>query len=102
MVVKIRKRFNRDDLKVRNQGRFGRIQGQYVLHLCRGESFAYPHDPTSLLGIAGVWPFAYVKIQQDMERFVRNLRAHHMCIAPGEWVPEMEALARLWQVDVLA
>lgn len=81
--------------------RFGRIQGKYVLHLCRGESFAYPHDPTSLLGIAAVWPFAYVKIQQDMERFVRNLRAHHMCIAPGDWIAEMEALARLWHVEVL-
>lgn len=82
--------------------RFGRIQGKYVLHLCRGESFAYPHDPRSLLGIGAAWPFAYVKIHQDMERFVRNLRAHHMCIAPGDWLAEMQALARLWHVEVLA
>jgi len=81
--------------------RFGRIKGRYVLHLTRGESFAYPHDPNSLLGIGGMWPFAYVKIAQDMERFVRNLRAHHMCIAPGEWCSEMQALARLWHVEVL-
>jgi len=81
--------------------RFGRIAGRYVLHLCRGESFAYPHDPKSLLGIGAVWPFAYVKIQQDMDCFIRNLRAHHMCIVPGDWLLEMQTLARLWRVDVL-
>jgi L-fucose isomerase len=82
--------------------RFGRIRGQYVLHLTRGESFAYPHDPKSLLGIGDRWPFAYIKIHQDMDRFVRNLRAHHMCIVPGDWHPEMEALARLWHVELLS
>ena len=72
-----------------------------MLHLTRGESFAHPHNPSGMLGIAGVWPFAYVKIEQNMEHFVRNLRAHHICIAPGDWVAEMEALARLWHVEVL-
>ena len=81
--------------------RFGRIAGRYVLHACGGESFAYPHDPNSLLGIGGVWPFAYVKIEQDMDRFVSNLRAHHMCIVPGDWLPELESLARLWGVEIL-
>ena len=81
--------------------RFGRIAGRYVLHACGGESFAYPHDENSLLGIGGLWPFAYVKIEQDMERFVGNLRAHHMCIVPGDWLPELGALARLWGVDIL-
>jgi hypothetical protein len=33
--------------------------------------------------------------------FVRNLRAHHMCIVPGDWLPELEALAKLWDVDIL-
>lgn len=82
--------------------RFGRIRGRYVLHAARGESFAYAHDPNSLLGIGGAWPFAYVRVHEDMDRFVSNLRAHHMCIAPGDWLPELEALARLWDVDVLA
>lgn len=81
--------------------RFGRIAGRYVLHTCRGQSFAYPHDPHSLLGIGAVWPFAYVKIDQPMDRFVENLRAHHMCIAPGDWLPELTALARLWDVEIL-
>jgi L-fucose isomerase len=82
--------------------RFGRMAGRYVLHVSRGQSFAYPHDETGFLGIAAVWPFAYVKIEQDMDRFVANLRAHHMCISPGEWLPELEMLARLWNVEVLA
>ncbi|NUQ61429.1 MAG: hypothetical protein HUU20_03005 [Pirellulales bacterium] len=81
--------------------RFGRVQGRYVLHACPGESFAYPHDENGLVGLGAVWPFAYVKIHQDMERFVANLRAHHMCIIPGDWMPQLEALARLWDVPVL-
>ncbi len=60
-----------------------------------------PHDENSFLGIGGVWPFAYVEIDQDMDRFVNNLRAHHMCIAPGHWMPHLEALARLWDVELL-
>ena len=81
--------------------RFGRMAGRYVLHVSRGQSFAYPHDETGFLGIAAVWPFAYVKIDQNMDRFVANLRAHHMCISPGDWLPELEMLARLWDVEVL-
>ena len=81
--------------------RFGRIAGKYVLHATRGESFAHPHDEASFLGIGGTWPFAYVKIEQDMDQFIRNLRAHHMCIAFGDWLPELEMLARLWGIDVL-
>ena len=81
--------------------RFGRIAGRYVLHVTRGKSFAYPHDEKSFLGIGGVWPFAYVKIEQDMDQFVCNLRAHHICIAFGDWLPELKILAGLWGVDVL-
>jgi len=81
--------------------RFGRIEGRYVLHACPGESFAYPHDENSLLGIGAVWPFAYVKIEQEMDEFVTNLRAHHMCIVPGDWMPQLEALCRLWDVEIL-
>ena len=81
--------------------RFGRMSGRYVLHAASGEAIAHPHDENSFLGIGGVWPFAYVKIDQDMDRFVANLRAHHMCIAPGDWMPQLTALARLWDVEVL-
>jgi L-fucose isomerase len=81
--------------------RLGRIAGRYVLHLTSGASFAHPHDESSMLGIGGVWPFAYVQIEQEMEHFVNNLRAHHMCIAFGDWVAELEILARLWGVEVL-
>lgn len=81
--------------------RFGRIQGKYVLHLARGQSFEHPHDPNSLLGIGALWPFAYVRIEQSMDRFVRNLRAHHMCICFGDWTSELQTLARLWHVEVL-
>lgn len=82
--------------------RFGRIKGRYVLHVSTGESFDYPHDKKSLLGIGGVWPFAYVRLHQDIDRFVHNLRAHHMCITFGNWEQELRLLAKLWDVDVLS
>lgn len=81
--------------------RFGRISGKYVLHLSRGESFKYPHDKKSLLGIGELWPFAYVKIEEPLDSFCRNLRAHHMCIAFGDWMPELKILAELWNVELL-
>ena len=81
--------------------RFGRIEGRYVLHLSKGESFEYHHDEKSLLGIGGSWPFAYVKIKESLDTFCVNLRAHHMCIAFGDWVPEMKILAKLWNVELL-
>ena len=81
--------------------RFGRSKGKYVLHISKGESFDYPHDESGFEGIGGVWPFAYVKIHQEISSFIQNLRAHHICIAFGDWTPELEALAKLWDIEIL-
>jgi len=81
--------------------RFGRIKGKYFLHIVKGESFVYPHDKDSFLGIGGVWPWAYIKIHQDMPKFIQNLRAHHMCISFGNWTQELKALAKLWNIEIL-
>jgi L-fucose isomerase len=81
--------------------RFGRIKGEVVLHLTGGEIVEHAHDRKILFGYGGHWPFAYVRPDEPLERFTRNLRAHHLCLARGDWVQELTILARLLGVRVL-
>jgi len=81
--------------------RFGRIKGEYVLHLTACEIIEHPHREDIVFGLGRSWPFAYVKPAQPVDEFLRNVRAHHMCLAKGDWVRDMSILARLWGVPVL-
>lgn len=81
--------------------RFGRIKGEYVLHVTGCEIIPYPHDNKIIFGYGGHWPFAYLRPEQKLDEFVQKVRAHHMCLAKGNWVKELKILARLWGVRVL-
>ena len=82
--------------------RFGRIKGEYVLYVCGGEAVKYPrHDPEAILGAGALWPWAYVRPDEPLKDFVRHLRAHHICVARGDWVTELRELAGLLDVRVL-
>lgn len=81
--------------------RFGRIKGEYVLHISSGEAIDHSHDPNEFFGVAGVWPFVYFKLEEPVKQFVNNLQAHHLCLCYGEWKLELEELARLWGIKVL-
>ena len=81
--------------------RFGRIRGEYVLHVTGCEIVEFPHDKTIMMGIGGVWPFAYLKPDESLGDFTQKIRAHHMCLAKGDWERELRALARLWNVRTL-
>lgn len=82
--------------------RFGRIDGRYVIHLVEGEALSLPHDRRELLGIAGVWPFAYVRPRAEPEGFLRNMRAHHCVIVPEACAAGIRELADLYQIEILA
>lgn len=82
--------------------RFGRIRGEYVLYVCGGEAVAYGrHDPEAILGAGALWPWAYVRPDEPLDDFVRHLRAHHTCVARGDWVSQLRDLADLLEVRVL-
>jgi L-fucose/D-arabinose isomerase len=82
--------------------RFGRIKGEYVLYVCGGEAVKYPkHDPEAILGAGALWPWAYVRPDEPLRDFIRHLRAHHICVAKGDWVTELKELALLLDVRVL-
>jgi len=81
--------------------RFGRIEGTYVLHLTGCEIVEHAHSEDIVFGLGRSWPFAYVKPQQPVDEFLRKVRAHHMCLAKGDWVQDMAMLAKLWNIEVL-
>lgn len=81
--------------------RFGRIKGEYVLHVTGCEIVEFPHDNNIIFGYGGHWPFAYLKTDQTLEDFVQNVRAHHMCLAKGDWERELRILAKLCGVRIL-
>jgi L-fucose isomerase-like protein len=80
--------------------RFGRIRGEYVLHLTGCEIIEHDHPDNIIFGLGKSWPFAYLKPKQPLDVFLNNLRAHHMCLAMGDWIQEIKILARLWGIRV--
>jgi L-fucose isomerase len=81
--------------------RFGRVSGEYVLHLTRCEIVDHAHSEDILFGLGKSWPFAYLKPEQPMDTFLKNLRAHHICLARGDWTTDMSILSRMWGIPVL-
>ena len=81
--------------------RFGRIRGEYVLHLTGCEIIEHAHREDIVFGLGRSWPFAYVKPHQPVDEFLRQIRAHHMCLAKGDWTQDMRLLAELWGIPVL-
>lgn len=81
--------------------RFGRIKGRYVIHLTRGMAVDEPHDRSEMGGVAGVWPWAYIQLETPWLDFVRNMRAHHCCIAPVNCAAGVMEFARLYDIEVL-
>jgi len=83
--------------------RFGRIDGRYVIHLEKGKAIEHKHDDGILEGLGGVWPFAYIRLDDDVnpESFIENMRSHHAVIARSECVDAVAEFARLTNIPVL-
>ena len=83
--------------------RFGRIDGEYVLHVVEGEAVEHKFDPGELMGIAAVWPFAYIQLPEslDAENFIRSLRSHHAVIARGDISGAAREFAKLMNIRLL-
>ncbi len=82
--------------------RFGRIAGRYVIHLARGQAVdTEPHDPADMGGAAGVWPWAYIRLDSPWQDFVRNMRAHHCCVAPADCAVGVLEFAKMFEIEVL-
>lgn len=83
--------------------RFGRIKGEYVLHVTEAHAIEHTFNPKELGGIAGVWPFAYLQLNKeiDLDAFIGNLRSHHTVIVPGRLAGMVGAFARLCNIRLL-
>lgn len=83
--------------------RFGRIKGEYVLHVTEAQAIEHVYDPKELQGIAAAWPFAYIRFneQTNLDTFMGNLRSHHTVIARGHMAGIARSFAKLCDVRLL-
>jgi L-fucose isomerase len=83
--------------------RFGRIKGEYVVHVTEAQAIDHNFNPKELGGIAGIWPFAYIRLdeQTDLDCFINNLRSHHTIIAPGRLAGIVKFFSRLCNLRLL-
>ncbi|GEM_PF-1160716 len=83
--------------------RFGRIDGEYVVHLARGTAVAHAFNPNELKGITQIWPFGYIRLQDEVspESFTRHLRSHHTTVWRGDHAQAVRQFARLYGIPVL-
>lgn len=83
--------------------RFGRINGEYVVHVTEAQAIEHGFNPKELGGLAGIWPFAYIRLDErtDLDRFIGNLRSHHTVIARGHLAGVVKLFSRLYAIRCL-
>jgi L-fucose isomerase len=83
--------------------RFGRLEGQYVIHLAKGKTMERPPGESELQGLNEIWPFAFVQLEDDTEpsSFIWSLRAHHAAFALGDCADIVQEYANLSDIPVL-
>lgn len=83
--------------------RFGRIDGEYVIHVTEGKAIEHKYDPAELGGLTKIWPFAYIQLDKDIvpEKFIQNMRSHHAVIAKGHYAQVIREFASLIKINYL-
>lgn len=84
--------------------RFGRINGEYVVHVTEARAIEHVFNPSELGGLAGLWPFAYILLDErtDLNHFIGNLRSHHTVIARGHLAGIVKFFSRLCNLRLLS
>jgi L-fucose isomerase len=83
--------------------RFSRIKGRYVLNAVKGRTYdpgkrnSHLESEGSLAG--DKWPWAYVKLEGDINRFVQNLRANHIHMVYGNYLDALKEFCHLTKVE---
>jgi L-fucose isomerase len=85
--------------------RFSRIKGKYVLNAIKGKAYD-PGPRNSYLesqeGLAGDrWPWTYVKLEGDTNKFVQNLRANHIHMVYGNYLDALKEFCYLTKVELV-
>jgi L-fucose isomerase len=81
--------------------RFGRIKGEYVLHVTGCDIVEHAHREDIVFGLGGTWPWAYVKPDEPLDEYTVKVRAHHECLTKGDCVKELSVLAKMLGVRIL-
>lgn len=79
--------------------RFARRSGRYVLQIAQGEAYQPgSDDPTDVL-LFDTWPWAFVRLHADMDRFIDNLGSNHIHMAYGSLREDLTAFCELTGVE---
>lgn len=79
--------------------RFARISGRYVLQISEGEIYQPgPDDPTDVWAYDR-WPWAFIQLNADMDRFIQNVRSNHIHISYGSLARHLVDFCELTGVE---
>jgi L-fucose isomerase len=70
--------------------RLGRIRGEYIMLIMRGEAKTYPRE--KLGEINPQQPQAFVELGCGPDAFIEQLRCNHIHVVYGDYVRELEVL----------
>jgi L-fucose isomerase-like protein len=79
-------------------GTLGRINGEYIMHVSKGEAFSEPAE--KLLSVR-TWAQGFVKLHDDPKKFFHNLRSNHSVAAYGNFSDELIELCNLLNIPVV-
>jgi L-fucose isomerase-like protein len=75
--------------------RFARSSGKYVLEIAEGDVYQPgPDDPTDTFAFDR-WPWAFIRLHADMDRFIANVRSNHIHLAYGSWSAHLRDFCEL-------
>ncbi len=83
--------------------RFGRIAGEYVMHIAKGDAVKRIPDKFKLEGLGEIWPFAYIGLKEEKTAmvFLEKMRSHHAVIARGDCFDAIKDFAEILNIKIL-
>jgi len=79
--------------------RFARVSGKYVLQITEGDIYQPgPEDPTDTYAFDR-WPWAFVRLRADMDRFLANVRSNHIHLTYGSYSGQLVDFCELTGVQ---
>ncbi|MEQ9715588.1 MAG: hypothetical protein ABGF52_08650 [Candidatus Asgardarchaeum sp.] len=77
--------------------RLSRIKGKYVMLITKGKA---EERPTEIFKESrDIWPHAFIKLEGDINKFIKNIRANHIHLVYGDYVKELVHFCKLLGIE---
>lgn len=81
--------------------RFARCSGSYVAQIVEGEVYQPGEEDPTQVWAYDRWPWAFIRLQADMDRFIANIRSNHIHMVYGSHTEALVNFCELTGVEAI-